>query len=74
MMSDDEVRKIAETLITEDDSRFTYEFIGINRRQRFPNELNVLFTPVSPEGERFDGPVIVIVDEVSETARFFNNF
>jgi hypothetical protein len=70
-MDDLHARKIAEDFIATRNSKFRYEFIGVVRSARHPSEANVNFDASGPDGEKFDGPVVVIVDEANETAKFF---
>lgn len=70
-MKDSQARKIAEDFIATQNSKFRYEFIGVVRSSRRPTEANVNFDASGPDGQKFDGPVVVIVDETNATAKFF---
>jgi hypothetical protein len=71
-MNDIQVRHVAEAFVSNQESKFVYEFVGVTRSPRFPSEANVSFTVKDSEsGTSFDGPVVVIVDEQTESARFF---
>jgi hypothetical protein len=69
-MTDCQAREIAEQFIARQHTDARYDYVGVVRVPRFSGELNVNFAVTSIEGRSFDGPVIVVVSELSGTARF----
>jgi len=70
-INDNQAKTIAEDFVESHESPFLYEFQGVNRSPKFPNEANVCFVVSDRDGKTFDGPVVVIVNELEKTARFF---
>jgi|EndMetStandDraft_4_1072995.scaffolds.fasta_scaffold691136_1 hypothetical protein len=73
-MTEDDARAAAELLIKNSEMRgYTAKFAEVLTHPRFPNEYSVVFDVYTPEGNIFDGPLIVIVDQTNGETRFFDS-
>jgi hypothetical protein len=70
-MNPDEVKALAESLLTANDNgKWRYEIGAPERDKKHPQEWNVVIRWSYPDGTPLDGPGIVIVDEATGEARF----
>ena len=69
MLSAEEARLAAEELLRTHTCAFSYEF----REARFLHgRWGVVFAVFGPDGSKFDGPVVVIVDPSTGDAEFLS--
>jgi hypothetical protein len=71
MMSKDEAIKIAENFVATQDLRgFTYKCAGTSTNSRSLEHRGVIFDVYTSDGSYVDGPVVVIIEKGTSTAKF----
>jgi len=73
-MTEIEAQLAAEALIATLDMRgHTATFVEAKPRVRYPGEWSAIFDVFSLEGTPVDGPMVVIVDEITKQARIMES-
>lgn len=70
-MTPQEVESVASEFIKTKHGRRLKIAAGARRTAHRDNEWTVVFLYAGPNGEKFDGPIIVVVDDKSGVARFW---
>ena len=71
MLEEKQAQAIAEEFISSQDNRgFSLKFVSIRRDDQWPKEWSVVFDVFTEQGALLDGPVVVIVNEESNQARY----
>jgi hypothetical protein len=71
-MTNVEAMKVATAFVSTQELRgFLYTCVGAKKSKQAANEWDVVFDVRDDRGHLIDGPVIVLVDDLSGGARFF---
>ena len=73
-MTGSEAKEVAERFVSTLELRgYTATFVEARKHERWPKEWSVIFDLRSARGNVMDGPMVVVVDEPTGSARLFES-